>query len=146
MLRITPVKSSQHGVVCAEFTGPITKDIYDQLRSKMLQLVAGAPAIVIRVDRAMFALQYAEQVPRGHFIAPTPAAAVIASRADFAMFTEMAHQLAAAGVIRVIFLDTEMQAALDWAEDWAMLQLRSSSRFSETAPGQPAHAPRLQSR
>lgn len=143
MLRITPVESSQYGVLCAEFTGPITREIYDQLRPKMLRLVADAPAIVIRVDRAMFALQYAQQMPRDHFIEPTPAAAVIASRGDFAMFTEIAHQVAAAGVIRVIFLETEMQAALEWAEDWAMLQLRRSSQPFESVLERPVHARQL---
>lgn len=146
MLRITSVSSSQFGVLCAEFTGPITREIYDQLRPKMLQLVADAPAIVIRVDRAMFAWQYAEQMPRNHFIEPTPAAAVIASRADFAMFTDIAQQVATAGVIRVIFLETEMEAALEWAEDWAMLQLRRGSRPSEAALERPGHGQQSQLR
>ena len=101
------------------YYGPLTPDVFYYLRGAVKEVAKDAAALVIRMD---YALSLIDTTPT---LLPTrvrsPPAACIVRREDYAMWVEFGRKIAATGVKRAVFCQSQAALAYLWAEDHAGL-------------------------
>ena len=116
------VAQSTKGVMQVAYYGPIGAETLCYLRGLLITLSMDAPAVVIRMDYAMFALDVAPPIPNGMYTGRSPPAALIVRRDAYAMWSAYGRQVAALGVKRAVFCDSQIELAYLWAEEHACLE------------------------
>ena len=104
------------------YYGPINAETFCYLRNSVVELSKDAPALVIRMDYAMFALDVVPVIPSGVYTWCCPPAAVIVRRDAYSMWSEYGRKVAALGVKRAVFCESQIELAYLWAEDHACLE------------------------
>lgn len=117
------------GVALALVTGPLTPAVMPQLRSLTLNrpAQAGAQALVLRLDSALMLTPVEEHTKQQAVGVSTaggmlPVALVVQPQ-NLEDFRAHAWRLAQRGIVRGVFLPTELDAAYEWAARMARLRL-----------------------
>jgi hypothetical protein len=117
------------GVAQALVTGPLTPAVMPELRAMTLNrpTLAGAQSLVLRLDSALM-LTPVEQHTKNQSAGVSSAAgllpvALVVDGSHLDDFRAHAWTLAQRGIVRGVFLPTELYAAYEWATRMARLHL-----------------------
>ena len=116
------------GLMEVSYYGPISKHSFCYLRNAVNGASATAPALLVRMDLAMFAFTDAPLIPPGIYAKRNPAAAVIVRREEYSMWSAYLRLVAATGIKRALFCDSQLKLARIWAEEHACLKRELSPR------------------
>lgn len=132
------IETSQCGVIEVEYTGVVSDSIVPHLWADLVVRTENAPALVLRVHRALTVYRNYPAVPR--WVGRVSPGAIIVREDQYATFSEMARSLVGRGVVRGVFLRSHEHLAVEWAEEEAHLQLARLAPSRQRRPsGAPAH-------
>jgi hypothetical protein len=146
----TALDNSRSGVMVTDIRGIITPAMVEAMRRDSLMRVAAAPALVIRMERAVFAMERIPDLPTDLYAIASAPASVIVRPDQYEFWQEYSDRLMRdAGVLRAVFLEKNEALALRWAEGEALAvsgRSRSAPRTGRAAskPDQQSHPARLQ--
>jgi len=128
--RATTEFLGRNGMCEAVYTGPMTEEAFDTLRTEALQASVKATSFVVRLDRALILMPDANQVHANSYPKDAPAGALIVRRDQFEFWAEYVRKLASFGVCRSLWLEETANQAYLWAD----LQSRGSLLKSQDPP------------
>ncbi len=102
------------GLVEAAYTGPMTAQAFDALRTEALHECSAAQAFVVRLDKSLIAMQ-AAPVEAGSYSANDAPGAMIVRPDQFAFWSAYARRVAQFGVMRSVWLESHARLAYEWA-------------------------------
>jgi hypothetical protein len=118
------------GVIEVNYYGVLSHESLRHLKREILPSVAEAPALVIRMDKALIVASSVE-TPAGWSVNKNiPLAALIVRPEHFEMWVDYSHRVALVGVMRAVFLISQLDLAYRWARGHA-LAVRSISPQSQ---------------
>lgn len=134
------------GVLLLNFYGLLNAYNLESLSARLIPVTIHAPALVARTDQALVAMQ---RVPlHGRDDQPTMPAAIVVRREHRDLGVEYGRRQAEIGLTRAVFVETQLELALRWAERRAEqaralspLGLPDKRGLDRVAP---AHEPRRQ--
>lgn len=132
------IESSQCGVLEVEYTGVVSDAAVPYLWADLVVRAENAPALVLRVHKALTVYRSYPAVPR--WVGRVSPGAIIVREDQYATFSEMTRSLVGRGVVRGVFLRSHEHLALEWAEEEARSQLAVLAPLQQRRPnGVPAH-------
>ena len=115
--RVTSELVSRSGLVEANYSGPITLAAFDVLRREVLRDTGPAPAVVLRLDKSLSLMSTPPLIPDGTYAPNSPSGAVVVRRDQYDFWLAYNRELVIrTGVKRVVFLDSQLTLAYQWAE------------------------------
>lgn len=114
------------GVVEASYYGVLTRGALAALKGMIYQAVGDAPAFVIRLDRALTVDSNMAPPPEWDAKKKIPIAALVVRQEDLGIWTDYSHRVALIGVMRAVFLVSQVELAYQWAEAHALAALSVS--------------------
>ena len=115
--RVTSELVSRSGLIEANYTGPLTLAAFDVLRREVLRDTGPAPAVVLRLDKSLSLMARPPLIPDGTYAPNSPSGAVVVRLDQFDMWSAYNRDLVLkTGVRRVVFLDSQLLLAYEWAE------------------------------
>ena len=115
---------ADYNFVEVNYTGVLAFTSLAYLQKIVLAETLDIPALVLRMDRALVAMSC---VPVSERRAYGPAGAIVVRPDQFDLGSDYAQKMAAIGVRRVVFLESQLCLAYEWAEQRA--QRRVPPRF-----------------
>lgn len=112
------------GVIQADYTGPISPQAFDALRSEALIASRHARAFVVRVDQAIVLAGEHPPLAPDSYQQDTAPGCIIVRPDQYLAWNQYAQKLAKFGIVRAVFLDKHAQLGYEWA-------LRRSCLYSE---------------
>lgn len=103
------------GVHEIEYTGAMTPKAFHALREDVLEATRGAQALVIRVDRGFFAMAQIRPSTRSAYAHNDAPGAVVGRQDQLGYWVDYSMGAAEIGIMRAVFLDSQMTMALEWA-------------------------------
>ena len=116
------------GLVEVDYWGSLTEQAYIELRVSVLAATRSAAALVIRMDNASMLLGQQPTPPSPMKSAGAPAGALVVRVDQFQMFSDYARALSALGVVRAVFLPSQLGCAHAFAEHHARARPLRSKR------------------
>lgn len=99
----------------AEYSGVLTADCFANLRALVIAETQDASVMTLNMSRALMAIPEAPQIPADTYgINHTPGAVVV-RQDQFDAWRNYAGQMADLGIIRVVFLVSQLPQARRWA-------------------------------
>lgn len=133
------VESSKCGVVEIEYTGVLGDSAVPHLWADLVVRTEKAPALVLRVHRALTVYRTYPVAPA--WVGRVCPGAIISREDQYAIFCHFAESLAARGVVRGVFLQTHEHLAYEWAEEEAHSQLAKLGQLRRHMPAcDPVHS------
>lgn len=129
---LADVSAPARGVCEIRYRGVLTRPTFERMRADVLQAVSDAGALVLRMDRALMAIGQLEVgAPDEYGHNPAPGAVVV-NRDQVEFWADYSSQIARKGVMRAVFLDSQLELARHWAvrharahaarEEWPLSQ------------------------
>ena len=122
------------GLMEVDYWGSLTKPAYIELRVSVLAATRSAAALVVRMDNAAMLLGQQPTPPSPMKSAGAPAGALVVRADQFQMFSDYARALSAVGVVRAVFLPSQLASAYSFAEHHARAWPPSSQRAQGGQP------------
>ena len=95
----------------AEYTGPMCRECFDDLRAKVVQATQEARVLLIRMDRALSVSALVPEVPPTTYRINRAPAAVIVRPDQFDVWQAYADRMADIGIMRAVFLESQLAQA-----------------------------------
>lgn len=115
---------SSFNFVEVNYKGPLSLTSLGYLQGVVLAETRDIPALVLRMDRALLALA---SIPVADKMKYKPAGALVVRPDQFDLCASYAESLAVIGVRRVVFLESQLALAYEWAEQRAQKRVRKES-------------------
>ena len=107
---------SSTGLVEAGYSGALTRAAFDALRREVLLDTGPAPCVVLRMDKSLTVMSELPDIPPGTYKPTAPSGAVIVRRDQFEMWSAYNRKLGQIGIMRAVFLDSNVALAYEWAQ------------------------------
>lgn len=117
------LKRLENGVIEITYYGILSRDVLRELKRQILIAAEDAPALVIRMDKALVIASDISPPPEWDSQKKIPIAALVVPPAHFEMWTEYGHRVALIGVMRAVFLVSQLDLAYRWAGAHALAAL-----------------------
>lgn len=111
------LETNNLGVMEIEYSGTITDRVVPELWANLMERTKDAPAVVLRVHRALTLYRTYPDVPP--WVTRVCPGAVIARADQYEYYAAFARSLHSRGVVRGIFLPEHEALAHEWAEEEA---------------------------
>lgn len=116
----------KHGVVEANYSGPLCLSAMADLRASVLSSHADAPAMLIRMDYSLLLMTSIPLDSHAAYSGSRTPGCIVVRRDQFKIISAQALDLAKHGVRRIVFLDSQLDLALLWLERRAADRARPS--------------------
>lgn len=127
-------KESQHGVAEVTMYGPATFDAHAFFRPLVLGWVRDDPAVLFRLDKACDTLSMPPSACKAAYPDNSPPMAVVLNPSqNYELWEAHSRRLARLGIVRAVFLASEIDDAIEFVRDAARLARRRSASPRETA-------------
>jgi hypothetical protein len=125
LVRIRPVQGVGSNVCEVLHYGTLTRQTCSEIRSRVAPHFSDADAVVIRLDMAMDMVTTPPLIRRELFPCAVPPGVIVISAAQrMDLWQRHAANLARIGVIRSIFLSTELADAYEYADQVSVVKYR----------------------
>lgn len=129
-----PLEGSRNGVQEQRHIGIVTPATIGRLRRRSLEAARHAPAIVFRFERSVFAMDRIPEIPIDLYAVAQAPAAVVVRPDQYEFWQEFADRLMQqAGVLRAVFLESNLDLARRWAEVEALAKCAGSQTARRSA-------------
>jgi hypothetical protein len=98
----------------AEYSGVLTRDCFADLRSAVVNATRDARVMTMDMSRALMTCYEAPSIPRNTYLANVAPAAVVVRPDQYDVWRDYAGQAANQGIIRVVFLVSQLPQAQRW--------------------------------
>jgi hypothetical protein len=109
------VKNGAHSMAEATYSGLLCRDVFLHLARGVLQETDCEPVFVARLDRLLIVMHAAPPMPSGMYRPGSASCAVVLREDQYALFRPWFVSAADQGVLRAIFLTSEIAIAYRWA-------------------------------
>ena len=106
----------------AVFHGPLCLAAFEAIAPRVLGATCAAAVLVVRMDGGLTAMSQTPQVPALAYADLAPEGCIIVRRDQSALWSAYAESLAQFGIRRVVFLDSQLAAALRWVQRRSLLR------------------------
>lgn len=120
------LESGKYGVVEVEYSGVLGDVAVPHLWAHLALRTVDAPALVLRVHRALTVYRSFPQVPV--WIGRVCPGAIICREDQYGTFSAFSKALVPRGVVRGVFLQSHEALAIEWAEEEAHSEFLRSGR------------------
>ena len=124
---------NRHGVMTISYSGPMNEEVFCTLRKQVLAVSHEAKALVIHMQGALLLMADAPEIKAGVYLGKCPDAAIIVSPVQVELLAKYGNVLAAQGVMRVVFLHSQLDLAQRWANRRAQLAASKSQSLPHFA-------------
>jgi len=124
--RVSTECLTNSGLCVAVYTGPLTQNSFDALRTEALQATAHCSAYLVRLDRALIAITDAPPIEDHSYLPNTPAGAMIVRADQYEFWQDYALRASKFGVIRTVWTEPNARLAYEWALRRACLRIAES--------------------
>lgn len=98
------------------YSGPISLFAFEELAGRVLWATNGADALMVRVDGCVLLMDQPAADSGAAHAPHAPPACIIVRPEQAAYWTAYAALLAASGIRRVVFLDSQLELAAEWLQ------------------------------
>lgn len=123
------------GVAEVTYWGVLTCAALDALRLVLVKEAAQEASLIVRLDKVLYGFACAPPVPVGAYPCNSAPAALVVQPENYDMWTDYARNLAAHGVMRAVFLSSELVQAEQWAVSVVCVDSASPLPERRTRPG-----------
>ncbi len=125
MVRIRPALGTHNDVREVLHYGTLTRQTCSEIRSRVTPYFSDADAVIIRLDGAIDMVTSPPLMRQELFPCPVPPGVIVISSAQrMELWQRHAHNMAKIGVVRSIFLSTELADAYEFADQVAAVKYR----------------------
>ena len=119
----SPVRGARMSEV--SYRGVICNKAFSSLVPKVLAHTADSDGLIFRMDHALVVCNDFPDPPAGYSL-DTPIGAVICREFQYLAMCEYTAKLSRAGVIRAVFLETQLECAMRWLDVHLLAKSRSA--------------------
>lgn len=113
--RVSTEYVTKSGLCEAVYSGPMTRQAFDALRTEALQASAKCAAYVVRLDRALLAMSDEPPVDDVSYAVDTPAGALIVRPDQYRFWQDYALKASKYGIVRTVWTEANARLAYEWA-------------------------------
>lgn len=114
------------GVVEVTYYGVLSREAFRTLKNQVHQAAEGVPALVVRLDKALIIASDIAPPPEWDSQKKIPIAALVVRPEHLGIWIDYSHRVALIGVMRAVFLVSQIELAYRWAEAHALAGLSIS--------------------
>lgn len=103
------------GVVEVIYSGPMTYAVSKALRALVIEATPNAPCLVLRLDRALTLYEVIPPDATDVYRLSRAPAAMVVRQNQYDVWSDYARAIERLGVMRAVFLDSEVEQAYQWA-------------------------------
>ena len=113
--RVSTEQLNSSGLCEAIYTGPMTANAFDVLRTEALEATAHCSAYVVRLDRALIVMGDDAPVEEHSYAPDTPPGAMIVRPDQYLLWQDYALQASKFGIVRTVWVEANARLAYEWA-------------------------------
>ena len=108
--------------ISAVFHGSLCLAAFEAIVPRVLGEACAATVLVVRMDGSLTAMRRTPKVQESAYGGVSPEGCIIVRRDQSALWSAYADNLAQYGIRRVVFLDSQLAAALRWVQRRSLLR------------------------